>query len=89
MMQEGAILEWAKNIGVPGVIFLIWYLYHKAQTAILMNLIDEHKARDDKNFEVLGRYAEILEYHAACLARMETKIDDNQFCPLARKEAGK
>ena len=88
-MHEGAILEWAKNIGIPGVIFLIWYLYHKSQSGILMKLIEEHKARDDKNFEVLGRYAEILEYHGACLARMETKIDDNQFCPLARKEVRK
>jgi hypothetical protein len=88
-MQEGAILEWAKNIGVPGVIFLIWYLYHKAQSGILMKLIEEHTARDNKNFEVLNRYAETLEYHASCLARMEAKIDNNQFCPVARKEDGK
>jgi len=94
------MLEWVKNLGIPGVVFLIWYLYFRSQSKawsdqqvtqseVLMKLIEDHKDRDNKNFEVLNRYAETLEYHGACLARMEGKIDTNQFCPMMRKESGK
>jgi hypothetical protein len=52
-------------------------------------LIEGHKEREDKNFAIMERYAETLEYHGACLARVETEIKDNQFCPLVRREGGK
>ena len=51
-------------------------------------LIEGHKEQEDKNYRIMERYAETLEYHAACLARMETKIDQNKFCPITRKESG-
>jgi hypothetical protein len=104
------------NVGVCGILFLVWYFYHKAQSRAWMEqqrhqaeqarlqletlaeqhklqlqsyiqLIEGHRERENKNFEVMNRYAETLEYHAACLARMETKIDQNKFCPIARKES--
>ncbi len=88
------------TLGINALVFVIWYIYHKSQTRAwdaqretqekaFMRLIEDHKDRDDKNFTVLNRYAEVLEYQAGCLARMETSINNNQFCPVIRKEGGK
>jgi hypothetical protein len=61
---------------------------HEMQLQSYAQLVEGHKERENRNFEIMGRYAETLEYHGACLARMETKIDGNRFCPMVRKEGG-
>lgn len=139
-MSDAELIKWVvANVGVCGLLFLVWYFYHKAQTKawstqqesqaeqqrlqlevlaeqhklqlhsqaehqkVLLEsqaeqqkvqldaygeLIRGHREREDKNFQIMERFAETLEYHGACLARIETKIDQNKFCPIARKENG-
>lgn len=61
---------------------------HRLQLDSYTKLIEDHRERESKTFQIMERYAETLEYHGACLARVETKIDQNKFCPIARKESG-
>jgi hypothetical protein len=117
-MSDVDLVKWVvANVGVCGLLFLVWYLYHKSQTKAwaelqksqaeqqklqlqalakqqevqlgsYASLIEGHKEREDKNFRIMERYAEVLEYHGACMARVETKIDQNKFCPMVRRESG-
>ena len=38
------------------------------------------------NFEILKDLLETNQYHAALLSRIESKIDNNLWCPLLKKE---
>ena len=39
------------------------------------------------NFEILKDLLETNQYHAALLSRIESKIDNNLWCPILKKEA--
>ena len=38
------------------------------------------------NFEILKDLLETNQYHAALLSRIESKIDNNLWCPILKKE---
>ncbi|HBE45733.1 MAG TPA: hypothetical protein DDW17_09925 [Deltaproteobacteria bacterium] len=89
-MPEGSFyIDIVKQLGVAGIVFIIFYIYHKSQVKLFSGIIDTQNEQAKRNFEILQSFIQTLEYHGACLARMETKIDQNQFCPVARKESGK
>ncbi len=79
MTETVLFLELIKNIGFPAVIFIIWYIYHKAQVKIFEDIINN-------NFIVLKDLLETNQYHAALLSRIESKIDTNLWCPILKKE---
>jgi len=68
-----------ENIGFPAVIFAIWYIYHQAQVKSFEKIIQN-------NFEILKELLETNQYHAALLSRIESKIDNNLWCPILKKE---
>ncbi len=68
-----------KSVGFPALIFLIWYIYHQSQTKTFETIIQD-------NFEILKDLLETNQYHAAILSRMESKIDNNLWCPILKKE---
>ena len=68
-----------ENIGFPALIFAIWYIYHQAQVKAFEKIIQN-------NFEILKDLLETNQYHAALLSRIESKIDNNLWCPLLKKE---
>jgi len=68
-----------ENVGFPALIFAIWYIYHQAQVKAFEKIIQN-------NFEILKDLLETNQYHAALLSRIESKIDNNLWCPLLKKE---
>lgn len=79
--------EIMKNLGVAGLIFVVWYVYHQSVMRSLQSVIEEQRRKDEQNFEILKSFVDTLQYQGACLARMENKIDTNTFCPITRKES--
>ena len=68
-----------ENIGFPALIFLIWYIYHQSQVKAFELIIND-------NFEILKDLLETNQFHAALLSRIESKIDNNLWCPILKKE---
>lgn len=78
-MDINQFLPLVQNIGFPAVIFLIWYIYHKAQSKLFEDMMNQ-------NFSILKDLLETNQYHAAILSRVESKIDNNLWCPILKKE---
>lgn len=68
-----------EDVGFPALIFLIWYIYHQSQVKAFEQIIKN-------NFEILKDLLETNQYHAAILSRIESKIDNNLWCPILKKE---
>lgn len=68
-----------ENIGFPALIFAIWYIYHQSQVKAFEKIIEN-------NFSILKDLLETNQYHAAILSRIESKIDNNLWCPLLKRE---
>lgn len=49
--------------------------------------LDNQKTIYEEQIDLLKEITETLQYQAACLVRTETKIDNNQFCPVVRKSS--
>jgi len=78
-MEINQFLPLIENIGFPAVIFAIWYIYHKAQVKTFEDMMSQ-------NFTILKDLLETNQYHAALLSRVESKIDNNLWCPILKKE---
>ncbi len=50
------------------------------------NTSEVQKRESERQFSLLKDLTETVQYHAAVLARMESKIDNNQWCPIVNKE---
>lgn len=46
---------------------------------------EAQKEESARQFSLLKDLTETVQYHAAILARMENKIDSNQYCPYTRE----
>jgi len=93
-------LDLIKQLGISALIFLIWYLYHRSQVQQWQQrhdvdmqqwqcLIDAQQQREERNFELLKDMLETVQHHTGLLARVETKIATNQFCPITKKESNR
>ena len=68
-----------ESVGFPALIFLILYIYHQSQVKAFELIIKD-------NFEILKDLLETNQYHAALLSRIESKMDNNLWCPILKKE---
>lgn len=68
-----------ESIGFPALVFAIWYIYHQSQVKAFEKIIEN-------NFSILKDLLETNQYHAALLSRIESKMDNNLWCPLLKKE---
>ena len=48
-------------------------------------MIDFQRDADKRSFELMERILDLSQMQIAALSRVETKIDSNQYCPMARK----
>ena len=80
-MESVNLMVIIESIGFPALIFVIWYVYHKAQVKTFEVLLNN-------NFTILKDLLETNQYHAALLSRIESKIDNNMWCPILRKRMG-
>jgi len=82
------ILPWMREVGLPGVILVIWYFDHRRITD-LENFVDAFKRLTGEAGEREKCMLEVIQMNVACLSRLEQKISDNTFCPIVRREGGK
>ncbi|MDY7036746.1 MAG: hypothetical protein SV375_11370 [Thermodesulfobacteriota bacterium] len=71
-------IEIIKALGLPAIVFIIWYYDHKK-----INGLQEITKNYEKITEDLSN---LIILNVQNLSRMEQKIDDNKFCPIIRKE---
>lgn len=76
-MPEG-IVEFLKVAGSSGLVFIVFYLYHKSSTEQLNAVID-------KTFQLLSTMIEQNTLQLSYLQKIDTKISNNIWCPLIRK----
>ena len=85
MSEVTFLLDIIKSVGFPGLIFLIWYLYHKSQVKTFEKLIEEQSKREERNFSLLKDMLENNIYHSSLLVKITEKLDSNQWCPVVKK----
>ena len=49
-------------------------------------ILDEMSKREQQNFQLLKQLIESNDYVAGAISSLSTKIDNNLFCPLMRKD---
>lgn len=81
------ILPWMREVGLPGVILIIWYFDHRRISEI-ENFSDTYRRLATEAGEREKSLLEAIQMNVACLSRLEQKINDNIFCPVVRKERG-
>lgn len=87
MNEVTFLLDVVKSVGFPGLIFLIWYLYHQSQVKTFEKIIEEQSKREERNFSLLKDMLENNQYHTSLLVKITEKLEANQWCPVVKKES--
>jgi len=104
MTEAHVAIELVKAFGFPALLFIVWYVYHRAENEKwkiyleqvkddhakrfeeFNRIIEQQEATRNQIFKLLQDAIEATNYHSNIIARIEQKVDTNQFCPLVRKE---
>ena len=78
-MPEG-MTEILKVAGSSGLVFIVFYIYHKSSTEQLNAVID-------KTFKLLSTMIEQNALQLSYLQKIDTKVSNNIWCPFVRKNA--
>lgn len=98
MTESALFLKLIESIGFPALIFAVWYLYHRSQVKAWelreasqaktfetqIQTMNEHEAR---MFQLLNGQLEALQCLVGQVARVESKLDTNQHCPIVREKS--
>ncbi|MBQ8475611.1 hypothetical protein IJ531_00960 [bacterium] len=76
MPQE--MIEFVKIAGCGGLLFLVFYLYHKTSSAQMMKIIDN-------NFKILEQLIAQGTLQTSYLQEIKTAIFNNLWCPYVRE----
>jgi len=49
-------------------------------------IFEEQSRRNTENFQVLNKFAESIDYIAGQVSTTNSKIENNHYCPIVRKE---
>jgi len=96
-------IELIKAIGFPALIFLIWYLYHRSenlkweksfqaqremQREMIQGILRQNSEERESQLQRWKEFSETLYLQTSQLARLETKMSSNEFCPVVRRQKG-
>ena len=87
-----AVVEIVKVLGLPGIIFVIWWFDHKKIQCYekTMNkyhgLCKDYKDLSEKYCKQSQDAMDTIVLNAQTLTRVEQKIENNRFCPLVRAQ---
>ena len=76
------ITEFLKIAGTGGMIFVIFYIYHKSSTEQMNKIITQ-------TFDLLKIMIEQNNLQIGYLQKIDTKITNNLWCPYMRKRNDK
>ena len=79
-MPEG-LSEFIKVAGGGGLLFLVFYIYHKSTTEQFNKIIGQ-------TFDLLKTMIEQNTAQLAYLQKIDTNITHNIWCPMVRKKSG-
>lgn len=83
--MEEALITLVKTFGLPALPFVFFVVYYKWSMEKERERQHQQHELIMQQFIVLKDLTETIQYQTAILARVETKIDSNQYCPLVRK----
>lgn len=92
--------EFFKTGGISALIFIVWMVYHRAQRQadkdtytsnmeLLKQIIEDQNKREKQNFDLLKEMIEQSNYQSAAMARIEQKMDSQNWCPIVRERSTK
>ncbi len=79
MSENTLVAELAKNVGFPILLFIIWIAYHRATMKIFEKITETQ-------YSILKDLIETNNCTIGALARIESKIDSNTWCPYVREK---
>lgn len=85
MSELPFFIELVKYVGFPAMIFIVFFIYHKSQTRILMQIIENMEAREKALNEYMQQQLETLQCLVGAISRIEYKIDTGMQCPLKKE----
>lgn len=85
MSELSFFIELVKYVGFPALIFIVFFVYHKSQTRILMQIIENMEGRERAQQEYLQQQLETLQWMVSSVSRIEYKIDTGMQCPLKKE----
>lgn len=75
------IVEFLKIAGSGGLVFVVFYLYHKSSTEQMNKVIAQ-------TFELLKTMIEQNNLALGYLQKIDTEVTNNLWCPMLKKEIG-
>jgi hypothetical protein len=85
MSEFPFFIELVKYVGFPALIFIVFFIYHKSQTKILMQVIKNMEERERALNEYMQQQIETLQCLVGAIARIEYKIDMGMQCPIKKE----
>jgi len=85
MHEYAFFVELIKTIGSPALVFIMFYIYHKTQTEMLLCIIKNLENREKTFSEYLQQQIETMQCMASQLSRIEYKIDTYTNCPIIKQ----
>lgn len=84
MNEMTALTEYLAAFGTGGLIFIMWYFYHKSSTTQFDKILESQAQRAQENFKLLQDMISSNLLQNEKLERIETKIDNNRWCPYVK-----
>ena len=77
------IIDLVRYVGVPAIILIIWW-WDQRRFSLFKQMVQDYQKLQKETLEVIKETRDAIYLNVQGLSRMETKIDDNRFCPLVR-----
>jgi len=93
------LIDLVGNFGIPGIIFIIWYLGEKSHERTLAQYqkdMQEARRMYEDNLKLAKDYSRlardlktVLVANTRALTRLSDDVNKNQYCPFMRMDRGK
>ena len=84
------IIDLVRYVGVPAIILIIWW-WDQRRFNLLKEMIQDYKAlveshqeQQKEAIDAIRETRDAIYLNVQGMSRMETKIDNNRFCPIMR-----
>jgi len=71
--------------GLPALVLIFWYLDSREQKKLFADMLAQQQKQADQHFTQTQQMLDTLQWLGANMARLDTKISANQYCPVVRK----
>lgn len=86
-MPDG-ILEFLKMTGTAGLMFVIFYIYHKSVCEQMLQNAKQLNEIIQSGFKLFEKLTEQGAMQLGYLQKIDTEVSNNMWCPYVRKKSG-